>query len=81
MTPEEFRSHLARLGYSQVGFARRMGFDPRNVRRWARENDLANPIPLSVQMLLRGQALEEAAPEFRDLRFKQKTPAAEATGV
>lgn len=57
MTPDAFRTHLTRLGYSQAGFARFMDVDERTVRRWGTGE---TPIPKSVQMLLAGEKLKPA---------------------
>jgi len=57
MTPDAFRSHLSRLGYSQAGFARLMDVDERTVRRWGTGE---TPIPKSVRMLLDGEPLKRA---------------------
>lgn len=48
MTATEFRSHLARLGLSQMAFARVVGADPRTVRRWA----AGGPIRAEIVMLI-----------------------------
>ena len=34
LSPDEFRAALKRLGFSQVGFARYIGYDDRQVRHW-----------------------------------------------
>ena len=60
MTPDDFRTHLDRLNYSQAGFARRMGIEESKCRRWARG---VYPVPVSIQMLLRGETLEPAGPD------------------
>jgi DNA-binding transcriptional regulator YiaG len=57
MTPDAFRSHLSRLGYSQAGFARLMDVDERTVRRWGTDE---TPIPKSVRMLLEEEPLKPA---------------------
>jgi len=59
MTPDAFRDHLTRRGYSFAGFAREISVDERTARRWA---DGSVPVPVSVQMLL------------QDDRLKRKTP-------
>lgn len=52
MTPEDFRAHIARLGYSQAGFARHVGKNERTVRRWAKgEID----VPGWVELMLTGK--------------------------
>ena len=46
MTPEQYRSALARLHVSQLGAARLLGIAPRTSRRWAALNkDIGAPIP------------------------------------
>lgn len=55
MTPESFRAHLSRLGYSQAEFGRVMEVGERTVRRWATGETA--PIPKAVQMLLEGRKL------------------------
>lgn len=57
MTPDDFRAHLSRLGYSQAGFARLMKVDERTVRRWGTGD---TPIPESVRMLLEDEPLRPA---------------------
>ena len=57
MTPDAFRAHLTRLGYSQAGFARLMKVDERTVRRWGTGD---TPIPESVRMLLEDEPLRPA---------------------
>ena len=49
MTPTEFRTSLASLGYSQRGFAAYVEMDERTVRRWAL-GEL--PVPRAVVLLL-----------------------------
>ena len=49
MTPDAFRAHLSRLGYSQAGFGRFIGYSDRSIRRFAAGTD---PVPLVVQRLL-----------------------------
>lgn len=58
MTPDELRSHLARLGYTQAELARRVRVTIRTVERWAAGSQ---DVPYSVQMLLRGDRLEPMA--------------------
>ena len=48
-SPDEFRAQLARLGLSQVGAARHMGYAGRTVRRWAAGDD---EVPRIVQLYL-----------------------------
>lgn len=56
MTPDAFRAHLDRRGYSQAEFAREVRSNDRTVRRWACGDA---PIPYSVQMLLEGRGLSK----------------------
>lgn len=53
VTPDAFRAHLTRLGYSQAGFARFIGYSDRSVRRFASG---VEPVPLVVQRLLEALA-------------------------
>ena len=57
MTPDDFRAHLTRLGYGATAFARLVGYDSRQVRRWLSGS---HEIPLPVQMLLRGEGIPNA---------------------
>lgn len=71
MNAEEFRAHIARLGMPQAGTADNgadafLGVDPRTVRRWASGN---NPIPDSVEMLLRIMTAKRLRPEQVRLRY------------
>jgi hypothetical protein len=50
MTPDQFRTALADLGLSQVGFARLAMVDARTVRRWC---DGTRAVPGPVVALLR----------------------------
>lgn len=53
MTPAELRAELARLGLTQSEAARRLGIDPRTMRRWCGgEYD----VPAWVPVALRGLA-------------------------
>lgn len=54
MTPEAFRAHLSRRGYTHIAFAEEMGWERRTVGRMAGGT---TPIPISVQMLLQGRTL------------------------
>ena len=56
MTPDAFRDHLKRRGYTHVGFAEEMGWERRTVGRMASGK---TPIPKSVQMLLEGRTLSK----------------------
>lgn len=56
MTKEEFRATLKRLGFSQVGFARFIEKDDRQVRHWIAGNW---PVPQVVVELL--NALDKLA--------------------
>lgn len=60
MTPDTFRAHISRLGYSQAGFARFMDVDAVTVRRWGAGK---SPVPKSVQMALEGKRVPPASPE------------------
>jgi DNA-binding transcriptional regulator YiaG len=69
MTAQEARAHIARLGVSQVDFARIIRVSPQNVRKWLKLEGEPLPIPRAVQIVLRiitpGQVrklLAEAAP-------------------
>jgi len=55
MSPESFRGHLARLGYTQAEFGRVMEVGERTVRRWSTDPEAS--IPKAVQMLLEGKKL------------------------
>ena len=54
MTPDQFRDHLKRRGYTHVSFAKEMGWERRTVGRMAAGT---TPIPISVQMLLEDRGL------------------------
>lgn len=58
MTPDQFRTELERLGLTQVGAARVMGYDPRTVRRWASGS---LEVPRVVELLLPLMTPEAAA--------------------
>lgn len=47
MTPDEFKTAIEKLGYSQVGIAKIFGVNGRTARRWASG---ANDIPRAVEM-------------------------------
>jgi hypothetical protein len=49
MTANQFNAALAKLGYTQVGFARQLELGERSVRRWAADE---YPVPTPVAMLL-----------------------------
>jgi hypothetical protein len=55
MTPETFRAHLSRLGYTQAGFGKEVDVGERTVRRWATDENAQ--IPKAIQMLLEGKKL------------------------
>lgn len=54
MTPDAFRAHLTRRGYTHVAFAAEMDVERRTVGRWASGKA---PVPKAVQMLLEGKTL------------------------
>ena len=54
MTNQQFRAALERLGFTQVGFARDIGVNPRTVRSWALSE---HPVPQVVAKLI--EALEK----------------------
>ncbi len=56
LSPDEFRDALKRLGFSQVGFARFIEYDDRQVRHWIAGNW---PVPRVVCELI--GALEKLA--------------------
>jgi transcriptional regulator with XRE-family HTH domain len=58
MTPDAFRAHLKRRGYSNTEFAEEMGVERRTVGRWASGKN-KDGIPISVQMLLEGRTLSK----------------------
>jgi hypothetical protein len=60
MTPDQYRKAYDRLGLTQVGVARFLGYDERTSRRWA-AGDL--PIPKHVEILLRIMLAYEIRPE------------------
>lgn len=78
MTPDSFRAHLARLNYSQAGFARFMDVDSVTVRRWGAGK---SPVPKSVQMALEGKRIPPASPENRPIQTQKSPPAGEADGL
>lgn len=49
MTADQFNKALAKLGYTQVGFAEHLDLGERSVRRWAADQW---PVPTPVAMLL-----------------------------
>lgn len=57
MTPEAFRAHLSRLGFTQAEFGRVMEVGERTVRRWSTDPDAS--IPKAVQMLLEGRTIRK----------------------
>lgn len=53
MTSEQLRSHLDRLGLSQMAFSRLTGRQPRTVRRWVcNEPGRGSPVPPEIAMLV-----------------------------
>jgi DNA-binding transcriptional regulator YiaG len=53
MTPEQFRKSLAKLGETQVSFARLVGCDARTVRRWAAgERSIPGGVKLALRLML-----------------------------
>ncbi len=59
MTPEQYRSAIKRLGYTQEGFAAAIGAGKRSGQRWASVS-----VPPAVSTLV---ALIEARPELREV--------------
>jgi DNA-binding transcriptional regulator YiaG len=49
MTQDQFNRALDKLGFTQVGFADRLGLGHRSVRRWAAGQW---PVPTPIAMLL-----------------------------
>lgn len=49
MTAKQFNAALAKLGYTQVGFAKHLELGERSVRRWAADQW---PVPTPIAMLL-----------------------------
>ncbi len=49
MTKQDFRAALKRLDFTQVGFAREIGVNPRTVRSWISGR---SPVPGTVTVLL-----------------------------
>lgn len=68
MTPARFRHLITEVyGYSLEGFGRRMGIGRTELHRMANgEKDIPEPL----RMLLEGEGLEPAAPEYRDKRVR-----------
>jgi DNA-binding transcriptional regulator YiaG len=64
VTPADFRSALADLGYTQVGFARIARVDPRTVRKWA-SGESAVPGPVVALLELLAAHPEAARPKVR----------------
>lgn len=56
MTPDAFRDHLKRRGYTNTAFAKELGIERRTVGRMGAGQ---TPIPMSVQMLLEGRTLSK----------------------
>lgn len=54
MTPDTFRAHLTRLGFTYEAFAPLIGKTVRQVSRYATGK---TPVPKAVQMLLEGKTL------------------------
>jgi hypothetical protein len=68
MTPATFRHLVTEVyGYSLVGFSKRMGMTEDMVRKMA---DGRRDVPEELRMLLEGETLEPAAPEYRDRRVR-----------
>jgi hypothetical protein len=49
MTAKQFNAALAKLGFTQIGFARQLQLGERSVRRWAADQW---PVPTPIAMLL-----------------------------
>lgn len=68
MTPAHFRHLVTQVyGYSLEGFGRRMGIGRTGVHAMANGE---REIPEALRMLLEGEGLEPAAPEYRDRRVR-----------
>ena len=57
MTPADFRTAIAALGYNQARFAERIGATDRQVRRWASGE---TPVPGRVALVLELEAERRA---------------------
>jgi DNA-binding transcriptional regulator YiaG len=56
MSPQQFRNVLRRLGVNQVQAAKRLGVNPRTVRRWvAGDSRIPESVSLLLQLWLREQ--------------------------
>jgi len=54
MTPRELRRALKRLGWTQVELARRIGVNPRTVRKWVlNETPMSEPASLLLREWLK----------------------------
>ena len=51
MTPTDLREALDHLGLSQAGAARRLGYNPRTMRRWC-ETSGKYPVPHQASMII-----------------------------
>ena len=52
MTAAEFNNRLEQLGYSQIGFAERVGVNARTVRKWALgETRIPGPVIVLLNLL------------------------------
>jgi len=68
LTSDRFRHLVMEVyGYSLGGFAKRMGISRTEINRMAQG---VRDVPEPLQMLLEGNSLEPAAPEYRDKRFR-----------
>jgi len=54
MTPQQFRHVLRQLGLNQVQAAKRLGINPRTLRRWvAGDSRIPESVSLLLELLLR----------------------------
>lgn len=68
MNPDRFRHLITEVyGYSLEGFGRRMGIGRTGLYEMVNGE---KPIPEPLRMLLEGEGLEPAAPEYRDKRVR-----------
>ena len=70
MTPDQFRTALADLGLSQVGFARLAMVDARTVRRWC-DGTRAVPGPVVALLALLSILVERCDIDLSKLALRQ----------
>lgn len=62
MDAPAFREALAAIGMTQVAFAKKVGRNPRTIRRWALgERPIPDHIPLVLELLERDQKRDQGA--------------------